>query len=100
MLQPPESPPSARGAMQLPVESQTEGATQSLTVLQALRHVPVLSHLYGAQSFVVPLALVVVWSPSHVAPETHLPVAKSHVFPAAQSPSPAQLVLHSVGPHA
>jgi hypothetical protein len=81
------------GGTQLPAESQTVGATQSLTEVQLFRHLPLLSHLYGAQSFVVPSAAFAVWSASHVAPggpqvappspRLRLPIAVSHV------PSPA-----------
>jgi hypothetical protein len=36
------------------------GATQSVTEAQAKAHAPLLSHLYGAQSRLVPSAAVVV----------------------------------------
>src|SRR5262245_48978631 len=86
------------GCTHFPVLSHNVGATQSLAELQVCLHVPSLAHLYGEQSCMVPLALVVVWSPSHVAPDTHLLVTRSQRLPATQSSSLAQLVLHAVAP--
>jgi hypothetical protein len=48
--------------------------------------VPLLSHLYGEQSF-EPAGPIVVWSPSHVAEETHFLVAGSQVVGDAHSES-------------
>jgi len=97
-VHPPES--VLAGGEHFPAESQTDGATQSLTLAHPSLHMPVLSHLYGVQSCVVPFAPVVVWSPSQVAPETHLLVATSQMLPAAHSASVVQVVLHAVAPHA
>jgi len=80
--------------------SHRKGATQSLAEPHWLRQEPLVSHLYGVQSCVVPVAPVVVCSPSHVAEEMHLLVVTSHVLTAAQSASWPQLALHAVGPHA
>ena len=85
-LHPPESPLGAGARMHFPVESQSEGATQSLTVLHVALQLPLLSHLYGAQSAFLPSAPIVVWSPSQVA----------LVASGTQAPEPLQMrPLHS-----
>jgi hypothetical protein len=57
-----EQPPSLPevGATHAPVASQIVGATQSATEMHLGRQVPLVSHLYGAQSFFVPSMLVAV----------------------------------------
>ena len=65
-----------------------------------MRQDPVVSHRYGVQSCVVPSTFLAVWSPSQVAPETHLLVEASHVLPGAQSVSFVQVALHTAPLHA
>jgi hypothetical protein len=58
---PPESAVDcAEGATHCPLGSQTLGLAQSLMLAHIGLHVPVLAHLYGVQSCVLPFALVVV----------------------------------------
>jgi hypothetical protein len=59
MTEQPPSLPEIRAAHS-PVALQMAGATQSATEVHLGRHVPLVSHLYGAQSFFVPSMLVAV----------------------------------------
>jgi hypothetical protein len=75
-----------------------------MTVVHAERHVPVLPHTYGAQSWVVPSAFRARWSPSQAARGPHSCFARSHVLPAGQSLSALhahevalQNMLHGMG---
>ena len=70
------------------------------TELHSVRQAPLLSHPYGVQSSLVPVALIVVCSPSQVAPETHLFAVGSQELPAAHSASFVHVSLQAVGPHA
>jgi len=75
------------------------GLTQSFAALQLVLQV-LPSQTYGEQSVLRPVGVVTVCWPSQLAPEMHLPVAVSHVLPAAQSLSKLQLVPHAVPLHA
>jgi len=79
---------------------QSAGAAQLSAELHCTRQVPLLSHLYGVQSWVVPSTFFAVWSPSQVAPDMHLLEARSQELPAAQSTSFVQLSLQATAPHA
>jgi hypothetical protein len=78
---------------------QTLGDTQSSTDEHTFLQVPFGSHPYGAQLTICPVAVVTVWSPSQVAPDTHLPLATSHKPPSAQSVLLLHVLLQSVLPH-
>lgn len=93
------SPPGAGTHLPLP-GSQAFGATQSSIDTHLGLHVPLLSHLYGAQSVFAPLTSTVVWSPSQVAPEMHFFVVGSQMFPVTQSAFVSHVFLHSVAPQA
>ena len=101
-------PTSLDGALgcdtQWPFGSHTNGSAQSVTAPQLVLHV-LPSQMYGAQSVRVPFGLVTVCCPSQLAPDTHLPVVVSHLFPGMQSPftlhaTPQTLPLHANVPQA
>jgi hypothetical protein len=78
---------SGEGALHRPLVSHAFGATQSSTDSQAGLQAPLVAHLYGEQSCLVPLAPVVVCSPSHVPPAPHARVVRLQMSPIAQSES-------------
>jgi hypothetical protein len=103
-LPPPFAPPATPQPPELEVStgaeelhllvagSQTAPPMQPSLDVHAVAQTPLVSHTYGAHSFVTPSALREVWSSMHVAPTMHLPLVQRP--PLAQSASPVQLVLH------
>lgn len=93
---PPPSSTSAEGTAHFPA-LQIAGATQSLDTAQVSLHLPVVSHVYGAQSVVVPSICFTI-DPVQLAPAVHAPFATSHTNPSLQSESDEQVLLHLVSP--
>ena len=86
------------GSTHCPPSPQTAGDTQSRSVAHDVWQ-PAALHVYGVQSVVCPFAPVIVCWPSHVTPDTHVPVPTSQRSPPVQSASLAHLLLHVVPPH-